>query len=337
MTTPIAAPNPGTGHVPVMLAEVLAVLAPRDGAIYIDATFGGGGYARAILEAAPRARVFGIDRDPAALSQAQPLVSRYAGRLSLVAGRFGDMVELLAGAGVASVDGVAFDLGVSSMHLDDPARGFSFRADGPLDMRMSGADSAEASAADAVNRLSEAELAGVIKRFGEERLAARVARAIVAARARAPLTRTGELAEIVRRVVPRSRDGIDPATRTFQALRIYVNDELGEIERGLAAAETLLRAGGRLAVVSFHSLEDRVVKTFFAERAGRAPSVSRHRPIPRGAARPPSLRLVGGVRHPTASEIAANSRARSARLRAAERTDAPPWTDDAQGRDRRAA
>jgi 16S rRNA (cytosine1402-N4)-methyltransferase len=324
-------------HVPVMLAEVIGVLAPKGDSIYVDATFGGGGYARAILEAAPAAKVFGIDRDPAALALAAPLVERFAGRLTLVAGRFGDMVELMAGAGVARVDGVAFDLGVSSMHLDDPARGFSFRADGPLDMRMSGAASAEATAADAVNRLPEAELADILRRFGEERLAARVARAIVGARARAPIARTGELAEIVRRVVPRSRDGIDPATRAFQALRIYVNDELGEIERGLAAAETLLRAGGRLAVVAFHSLEDRAVKTFLAERAGRAPSVSRHRPGPRGPARPPTFRLIDGARRPGEAEVATNLRARSARLRAAERTDAPCGPAGGRDRDRRAA
>ena len=314
-------------HVPVMLAEVLAALAPKAGAIYVDATFGAGGYATALLEAAPRTTVFGIDRDPEALVAAAPLARRFAGRLTLVAGRFGDMVGLLVGAGVRGVDGIAFDLGVSSMHLDDPERGFSFRADGPLDMRMDATDSTQARAADAVNRLPEAELARVIRRFGEEKLAARIARAIVAARARAPLERTGELAEIVRRVVPRARDGIDPATRTFQALRIYVNDELGEIERGLAAAEILLKAGGRLAVVSFHSLEDRAVKTFLAERSGRSPSPSRHRPIPQAPARTPTFRLIAGIRRPSEAEIATNPRARSGRLRAAERTDAPPWSD----------
>jgi 16S rRNA (cytosine1402-N4)-methyltransferase len=313
-------------HVPVMLAEVIAALAPKSDSIYVDATFGGGGYAAAILEAAPGARVFGIDRDPVALAAGEALARRFGGRLALVAGRFGDMAELLRGAGVARVDGVAFDLGVSSMHLDDPARGFSFRADGPLDMRMEGAGSGEASAADAVNRLPESELADIIRRYGEERLAARVARAIVEARARAPIARTGELADIVRRVVPRARDGIDPATRTFQALRIHVNDELGEIARGLAAAETLLAAGGRLAVVAFHSLEDRAVKTFLMDRAGRAPAPSRHRPGP--PARLPTFRLLGGARRPGEAEIAANPRARSARLRAAERTGAPVPSDD---------
>ena len=324
MTAPSSAPP---RHVPVMLAEVLAGLAPKAGAIYVDATFGGGGYATALLEARSRTKVFGIDRDPEALAAGAPLARRFKGRLTLVSGRFGGMVGLLTGVGVKRVDGIAFDLGVSSRHLDDPERGFSFRADGPLDMRMNAADSTQATAADAVNRLPEAELADIIRRFGEERLAGRIARAIVAARAGAPLKRTFELAEIVRRVVPRARDGIDPATRTFQALRVYVNDELGEIERGLAAAETLLKAGGRLAVVSFHSLEDRIVKTFLAERSGRVPGPSRHSPVPQGPARPPTFRLMAGIQRPSEAEVAANPRARSARLRAAERTDAPPWND----------
>jgi 16S rRNA (cytosine1402-N4)-methyltransferase len=332
-------------HVPVMLAEVLEVLAPkaRADSIYVDATFGGGGYASAILEAHARARVFGIDRDPVALDRAGPLVARYAGRLVLLAGRFGDMAALLARAGVAEVDGIAFDLGVSAMHLDDPERGFSFRADGPLDMCMAGPASGEATAADAVNRLTEKELADILRRFGEERLAARVARAIVEARARAPIARTGELADIVRRVVPRARDGIDPATRAFQALRIHVNDELGEIERGLVAAEKLLKGGGRLAVVSFHSLEDRIVKTFLAERSGRAPGPSRHRPGPlydaRGdsPARPPTFRLLRSARRPGEAEVSANPRARSARLRAAERTTAPAWDEAREHSGRRAA
>lgn len=323
-------------HVPVMLGEVLADLAPRDGAVYVDATFGAGGYACAILEAA-RCTVFGIDRDPHALAAARPLVERFAGRLTLLAGSFGDMAGLLGAAGVESIDGVAFDLGVSSMQLDEPGRGFSFRADGPLDMRMEG-DSDRPSAADAVNHLPEEELADIIHRLGEERFARRVARAIVETRARAPFARTLELAETVRRVVPRSKDGIDSATRTFQALRIHVNDELGEIDRGLRAAEILLKSGGRLAAVAFHSLEDRVVKTFMAERAGRAARPSRHHPFSLGpgalgAERAPTFRLIHGAKPPGAAEAAANPRARSAKLRAAERTDAPAW-DDA---DRRAA
>ena len=324
MTAPRSSPPP---HVPVMIAEVCAALAPKAGAVYVDATFGAGGYASAILEAAPRIAVFGIDRDPEALTAAQPLVRRFAGRLTLIAGRFGDMVGLLVGAGVRGVDGIAFDLGLSSMHLDNPERGFSFRADGPLDMRMNTVDSTNVTAAEVVNRLPEVELADILRHFGEERLAPRIARAIVAARAQAPLKRTGELAEIVRRIVPRARDGIDPATRTFQALRIYVNDELGEIARGLAAAETLLKTGGRLAVVSFHSLEDRVVKTFLAERSGRTPAPSRHSPAPQTPPRPPTFRLLAGLQRPSEAEIAANPRARSGRLRAAERTDAPAWND----------
>lgn len=314
-------------HVPVMLKDVLAVLAPRDGAVYLDATFGAGGYAGAILEAA-RCTVFGIDRDPHALAAARPLLDRFAGRLTLLAGGFGDMAHLMAEAGVAAVDGVAFDLGVSSMQIDDPARGFSFRADGPLDMRMEG-ESGRPSAADVVNRLPEAELADIIRHLGEERFAGRVARAIVEARAHTLFSRTTELAQTVRRVVPRSKDGIDSATRTFQALRIHVNDELGEIERGLRAAEALLKSGGRLAVVSFHSLEDRIVKTFLAERSGRAPSPSRHHPaaIAPIAAPAPTFRLIAGAQRPSDAETAANPRARSATLRAAERTDAPAWND----------
>ncbi|MBM3564707.1 MAG: 16S rRNA (cytosine(1402)-N(4))-methyltransferase RsmH [Alphaproteobacteria bacterium] len=317
-------------HIPVMLGEVLAALVPRDGAVYVDATFGAGGYAAAILGAA-RCAVYGIDRDPHARAAARPLLERFAGRLSLLAGSFGDMTRLLAEAGVESVDGIAFDLGVSSMQLDDPARGFSFRADGPLDMRMDDA-SDRPSAADIVNRLPEADLAAVIRELGEERFAGRVARAIVQTRARAPFARTSELAETVRRAVPRSKDGIDPATRTFQALRIHVNDELGEIKRGLKAAEAALTDGGRLAVVSFHSLEDRIVKTFLTERSGRSARPSRHLPA-QPAARLPTFRLIHGVRKPTPEESAANPRARSARLRAAERTAAPAWDDE----ERRAA
>ena len=310
-----------------MLGDVLAVLAPRDGAVYLDATFGAGGYAGAILDAA-RCTVFGIDRDPHALAAARPLLDRFAGRLTLLAGSFGDMAHLMAQAGVAAVDGVAFDLGVSSMQIDDPARGFSFRADGPLDMRMEG-ESGRPSAADVVNRLPEAELADIIRHLGEERFAGRVARAIVEARAHTLFSRTTELAQTVRRVVPRSKDGIDSATRTFQALRIHVNDELGEIERGLRAAEALLKSGGRLAVVSFHSLEDRIVKTLLAERSGRAPSPSRHHPaaIASVSAPAPTFRLIAGAKRPSDAETAANPRARSATLRAAERTDAPAWSD----------
>ena len=317
-------------HAPVMLAEVLEVLAPRDGGIYVDGTFGAGGYARAILAAAA-CTVWGTDRDPRAVALGARLGRAHGGRLTVLAGRFGDLVQLLGRAGVRAVDGVAFDLGFSSMQIDDASRGFSFRRDGPLDMRMEAAGS---SAADVVNGLSEVELADIIHRYGEERAARRIARAIVETRTRAPITRTGELAAVVRRAVGRRHDGIDPATRTFQALRIHVNDELGELGRGLAAAEALLDPGGRLAVVSFHSLEDRRVKAFLRLRCGHAPRPSRHLPEAPPDGRAASFRPLGrGVRRPSAAEVKANPRARSARLRAAERTSAAAW-DAAVGNDR---
>jgi 16S rRNA (cytosine1402-N4)-methyltransferase len=306
-------------HVPVLLDDVVAALRPRAGATYVDGTFGAGGYSAAILEAAP-CRVVGIDRDPAAIERGTALASRYPGRLSLIEGRFGDMADLL---GTAKVAGVALDLGVSSPQIDDPARGFSFRADGPLDMRMGRHGE---SAADLVNGASETQLADIIAEYGEERFARRIARAIVARR---PVSRTGELAEIVRSAIPR-RDpaGIDPATRTFQALRIAVNDELGELDRGLAAAERVLEPGGRLAVVSFHSLEDRRVKDFLKQRSGAAPQASRH--LPAAATRTPTFRLLSKKAiEPSEAEIVRNPRARSARLRAAERTEAPSWAEAA--------
>jgi 16S rRNA (cytosine1402-N4)-methyltransferase len=314
MTAAAAAPE----HVPVLLAEVLAVLEPGAGKLYLDGTFGVGGYAQALLEAASCA-VIGIDRDPAAIARGRALAQRHGERLTLIEGRFGDMPALLATRGIAQVDGIALDLGVSSPQLDDASRGFSFRSDGPLDMRMGAAGD---SAADLVNRLSERELAELIFELGEERHARRVSKAIVAARTSAPITRTGALAEIVRRAVPRAKDGIDPATRTFQALRMRVNDELGELDRGLASAERLLAPGGRLAVVAFHSLEDRRVKNFLRERADASAGASRH--APQGARRAPTFRLLGrrAVR-PGEAELARNPRARSARLRAAERTAAP--------------
>jgi 16S rRNA (cytosine1402-N4)-methyltransferase len=311
--------TPDFTHAPVLLAEAVAALAPRDDGIYVDGTFGAGGYSRALLSAA-RCRVIGIDRDPRAVAGAQALAHEHAGRFTVLEGRFGEMETLLAALGIAAVNGIALDLGVSSPQIDDPARGFSFRADGPLDMRM-GRDGA--SAADLVNTLPEATLANLIYIYGEERFARRVARAIVAARKTAPLTRTGELAQLVRAIVPTS-GGIDAATRTFQALRMEVNDEPGELERALAAAERLLAPGGRLAIVSFHSLEDRKVKEFLRQRSEAPPLGSRHRPA--APARPPSFRLL--TRKPVtpgAAELAHNPRARSARLRAAERTAAAPW------------
>jgi len=314
------------GHIPVLVDAVVEALAPRHDAVYVDATFGGGGYSEALLAAA-RCRVFGIDRDPDAAHRGRELAERHRGRLRILEGRFGDIERLLGPLISDPIAGIAFDLGVSSAQLDTPERGFSFRFDGPLDMRMSRAGQ---TAADLVSALAETELTRLIKGFGEERFARRVARAIVSARQRQPIRRTIELAEIVRAAIPKSEPGQDPATRTFQALRIAVNDELGELDRGLAAAERLLMPGGRLAVVSFHSLEDRRVKEFLRRRSGSAPRASRHQPV-RAAARAPSFKLL--MRRPvgpSAAEIAHNPRGRAARMRAAERTAAPAWPADAE-------
>jgi 16S rRNA (cytosine1402-N4)-methyltransferase len=305
-----------SGHLPVMLAEVIAALEPRAGGRYLDGTFGGGGYSSAILQATD-CIVWAIDRDPAAIARGAALAERFAGRLHLIEGRFGDMLDLLEQAGVAELDGIVLDLGVSSFQIDDPARGFSFRADGPLDMRMG---IHGPTAADLVNSLPERALADILFEFGEERASRRIARAIVAARTESPIETTGRLAGIIRSVLPPDRSGIDPATRSFQALRIRVNDELGEIERVLEQAVQLLSPGGRLVVVSFHSLEDRIVKRFMTDAAGRAPAPSRHDPrglTPRQAAR--FRLLTTRPLRPAAAETAANPRARSARLRALER------------------
>jgi 16S rRNA (cytosine1402-N4)-methyltransferase len=296
-----------SGHVPVMRDEVLEALEPTAGGHYVDGTFGGGGYARAILETAD-CRVLGIDRDPDAIARGQALVAEFGDRLTLVHGPFSEM-----GSFVDETDGVVLDLGASSFQFDEPERGFSFREDGPLDMRFAKEGQ---SAADVVNGADEATLADIIARFGEERHARRIARAIVAAR---PLRRTGELAEIVSRALgPQAqRFAVHPATRTFQALRIYVNDELGELTRGLAAAARILRPKGRLVVVSFHSLEDRIVKQFLTERGARKPGGSRHLPQAH-AAHPAEFRvLTQKPRTPSEREISQNPRARSARLRAA--------------------
>ena len=325
---------PGSPHKPVLLAEVLEALAPRDGAIYVDGTFGAGGYSRAILEAAD-CTVWGIDRDRQAVRQGRRMAEHYPGRLHILEGRFGEMETLLAGRVAQPVDGIALDLGVSSMQLDEPERGFSFRFDGPLDMRMEGPEDGEArdqrpSAAEVVNSLPETELADIIYRFGEERRSRQVAKAIVEARRDKAITRTGELADLVRGAVkPGPRHGgakaIDPATRTFQALRIYVNDELGELERGLEAAEALLAPGGRLAVVSFHSLEDRQVKHFLRARSGEAAGGSRHLPPARqDPDQQPTFRLLfRGSKRAGEAECRDNPRARSAHLRAAERSAGP--------------
>jgi 16S rRNA (cytosine1402-N4)-methyltransferase len=306
-------------HRPVLIEEVVAALAPRAGGVYVDGTFGGGGYSKAILDAAP-CTVWGIDRDPAAIARGDGLAAEYRGRLMLVVGRYGEMDVLLGERGMIRADGVTLDLGVSSDQLDDPRRGFSFQREGPLDMRMEGAGT---SAAEVVNRIGEEPLADIIFRFGEERWARRIARAIVEARRTQPIDTTTRLAEIIRAAYPRAARAqssrIDPATRTFQAIRIHVNDEIGELERGLAAAERLLGPGGRLAVVTFHSLEDRAVKSFLHERSGRVAQASRHQPQAASAPRP-TFAAPRSLR-PTPSEIAANPRARSARLRIAERRD----------------
>ncbi len=298
-----------SGHLPVMLAEVLAALAPRDGAHYVDGTFGGGGYARAILEAAD-CRVLGIDRDPDAIARGQELVAAYPGRLTLVHGEYSQMDSY-----VEATDGVVLDLGVSSFQFDEPARGFSFREDGPLDMRMSKDGE---SAADFINAVDEKTLAGVIARYGEEHQARRIARAIIAAR---PITRTAQLAELVSATLgpAAARFAIHPATRTFQALRIYVNNELGELEQGLEAALRILNPQGRIAVVSFHSLEDRIVKKFLSGRSTSAPRLSRHAPVADPAQTAKFHLITNRAVIPTDAEISANPRARSAKLRAAER------------------
>jgi 16S rRNA (cytosine1402-N4)-methyltransferase len=315
-----ADPEAAPRHLSVMPAEVLAALAPRDGGIYVDGTFGAGGHARLLLESGPATTVFAIDRDPRAIADGRALQSAYGDRLVLIEGRFADMIDLLAAAGIAAVDGIVLDVGASSMQLDQGERGFSFMRDGPLDMRM-GADGI--SAADVVNTLDEAELKRLLRVLGEERRAHAVVRAIAAARTMAPITRTAALAEIVEKAVGR-RPGerISPATRTFQALRIYVNGELGELAAGLGAAERLLHPGGRLAVLTFHSLEDRIVKRFLKERTGAMARPSRH--VPPVERRPATfIDLLPGGATASDKEIAANPRARSARLRAAERTAAP--------------
>ena len=304
----MTAPAP---HVPVLLDEVVAALAPAPGETLIDATFGAGGYARALL--ARGARVIGFDRDPDAAA-----AGREAGidGLTIVERPFSEMADAVD----YPVDGVTMDIGVSSMQLDQAERGFSFQADGPLDMRMSQAGS---SAADFVNTADEARIADVLYLYGDEPRSRRVARAIVAAR---PLTRTGELATVVRRALGhKPHDKKDPATRAFQAIRIEVNRELGELADGLAAAERVLKPGGRLAVVTFHSLEDRMVKRFLRDRSGAAPAASRHAPVVAAGAAP-SFERVGRAIRAGEAEVARNPRARSATLRTARRTAAPAWS-----------
>src|SRR3954468_7143532 len=309
-------------HIPVLGREAIDHLAPREGGLYIDATFGAGGYSRAILDV-PGTRVIAIDRDRTAIEGGAELVDRSAGRLTLVEDRFSNLAEICAAQGIHHVDGVVMDVGVSSMQLDEAARGFWFRLDGPLDMRMGARGP---TAEDVIAKASEADLANIIYIFGEERHSRAVARAIVAARKEAPITTTQALADIVGRVVRSKPNEIHPATRTFQGLRIFVNAELDELHLALSAAERVLKPGGRLVVVSFHSLEDRIVKNFLNARA-KAGGGSRHQPEATQAA--PSFAIL--TKRPVVAgedEVAANPRSRSAKLRAAERTRAPAHPAD---------
>ena len=318
MTQPRSWDSDPPGHLPVMLDEVMAHLAPREGETIVDGTFGAGGYSRAILSSG--ASVVAIDRDPDAVARARRLGAE-AANLTVVEGRFGALDHYVADLGMARIDGLVLDVGVSSQQLDEAGRGFSFRADGPLDMRMGGEGP---SAADIVNRAEPSDLAHLLRTYGEERRAGALARAIVEDR---PFNTTRELAGLCERVVRSSAHSIHPATRTFQALRIAVNDELGELARALIAAERILIAGGRLVVVAFHSLEDRIVKRFLAER-GNPVSGSRHMPLSQGA--DPSFEpLMRKAVTASPAEVEANPRARSAKLRAARRTAAPPHGGDA--------
>jgi 16S rRNA (cytosine1402-N4)-methyltransferase len=312
-------------HKPVLLDEVVESLNLAPGRSVVDGTFGAGGYSRAFLDAG--ANVIAIDRDPSAARFAAPLKAEFPDRFQLVQGRFSDLEQHLNVCGLDACDGVALDLGVSSMQLDEADRGFSFMRDGPLDMRMS---SSGRSAADLVNEDETAELARIFWAYGDERASRHIANVIVRRRAERPFTRTLDLAETVEKALGGRRGApTHPATRVFQALRIAVNDELGELEAGLDAAERALRPGGRLAVVTFHSLEDRLVKAFFIARAGKTPAGSRHLPPVQRGPEPTFTLLFNGARAASDLEIFANPRARSAKLRAGERTAAPAWRDAA--------
>jgi 16S rRNA (cytosine1402-N4)-methyltransferase len=308
-------------HVPVLLGEVVSTLAPERGGLFLDGTFGAGGYTRAILDSSPDVRVVAIDRDPDAIAAGRELVESYEGRLTLVPSRFGDLEAIARdAAGGADLAGVVLDIGVSSMQIDEAERGFSFRFDGPLDMRM---EQSGESAADLVNEADEAMLADIFYHYGEERRARAIARAIVEARRRKAFESTRELADLVAGLVRAEPNGPHPATRTFQALRIAVNDELGELARALHAAERVLEPGGRLVVVTFHSLEDRIVKQFFTARTGRGATGSRHLPPQALVADAPTFQpVVRGPVLPSDAECSANPRARSAKLRAVQRTEA---------------
>ncbi len=317
---PIDPTDPETPHVPVLLDPILDRISPVSG-VWLDGTFGAGGYTRALL-AAGAEKVIGVDRDPEALARAGGWRGEYGDRLELVAGRFGEL-DRIAGAG--TLDGVVLDIGVSSMQIDQAGRGFSFMKDGPLDMRM---EQAGVSAADIVNKAPEAVIADILYQFGEERASRKIAKAIVMDRKVQPFTTTRQLAGMIERIMPRPKPGQPhPATRTFQALRIAVNDELGELARGLQAAEVALKEGGLLVVVTFHSLEDRMVKRFFQMRSGAAPSGNRYAPATESEAprfeKVTRKAVVGGE-----AEISANPRARSARLRIGRRTALPAGAVD---------
>ena len=312
-------------HIPVLLSPMLTALAPKAGEAYIDATFGAGGYSRAILEAAD-CKILALDRDPRAIAGATELIATYGNRLTIIEAPFSRMEEVARAQLAVPPDGIVLDIGVSSMQIDQAERGFSFMQDGPLDMRMSATGR---TAADVVNETDETDLANILYDLGEERRSRAIARAIVKQRETAPFTSTSQLAALVSRVLGGKRGDVrHPATRTFQALRIYVNDELGELEQALLQAERLLKPGGRLVVVTFHSLEDRIVKRFLIDRTGRTPSGSRHLP---GAMaghseneNAPRFRFINPRPiSPDEDELSVNPRARSARLRFAERTEAP--------------
>lgn len=315
-------------HFPVMLKEVVENLALKDGGIYVDGTFGAGGYTRAILESSDCV-VIAIDRDPSAVAAANDLKKEFGERFIFVQGCFGDALDLVKGAGFEEIDGFVLDVGVSSMQIDQAERGFSFRFDGPLDMRMD--TSSGVTAADIVNDTEEEDLANLIYKYGEERLSRRIAKRIVERRSEERIETTLQLADIVRSVVHKNpKVKIDPATRTFQALRIAVNDELGELERGLISAEKLLKKDGRLVIVAFHSLEDGIVKSFFYERSGRVSNASRYLPPSVEAVQAPTLALLKRKAiEPSDAEIQQNPRSRSAKLRVAIRTDNQAW--EAQG------